>query len=138
MGVRQNPQGTTPKKAPDLSMRVREICRTRNLSLRQLAAMTGIPVATLSKVQNNLATLSFVQLTKLAGGLGIELNDLTAVADAAKETPALRVTKALMAAGLLVIPSGERTIRLLSPLNIARAEADKALAILGKVLSEIS
>jgi transcriptional regulator with XRE-family HTH domain len=57
-------------------MRVREICRTRNLSLRQLAAMTGIPVATLSKVQNNLATLSFVQLTKLAGGLGIELNDL--------------------------------------------------------------
>jgi len=70
--------------------------------------------------------------------IGIELNDLTAVADAAKETPALRVTKALMAAGLLVIPSGERTIRLLSPLNIARAEADKALAILGKVLSEIS
>ncbi len=38
--------------------------------------MTGIPIATLSKVQNNLATLSYVQLTKLAAGLGLELNDL--------------------------------------------------------------
>lgn len=65
-----------PNKAPDLSLRIRDICRTRGLSLRQLAAMTGIPVATLSKVQNNLTTLSFVQLTQLAAGLGIELNDL--------------------------------------------------------------
>jgi len=68
--------GKSTKLAPDLSTRVREICRTRDLSLRQLAAMTGIPIATLSKVQNNLATLSYVQLTKLAEGLGIELNEL--------------------------------------------------------------
>ncbi len=76
MGVEQHPKNKTPKMAPDLSARVREICRSRDLSLRQLASMTGIPVATLSKVQNNLATLSFVQLTKLASGLGIELGDL--------------------------------------------------------------
>lgn len=62
--------------SPDLSTRVREICRSRHLSLRKLAAMTGIPVATLSKVQNNLATLSYVQLIKLAEGLDIELNEL--------------------------------------------------------------
>jgi transcriptional regulator with XRE-family HTH domain len=67
-----------PKDAPDLSARIREICRTRDLTLRELAAMTGIPIATLSKVQNNLATLSYVQLTKLAGGLGIELNEIFA------------------------------------------------------------
>lgn len=59
-----------------MSARVREICRTRELSLRQLSVMAGIPIATLSKVQNNLATLSYVQLTKLASGLGLELNDL--------------------------------------------------------------
>jgi transcriptional regulator with XRE-family HTH domain len=64
------------KVAPDLSARVREICHERHLSLRELAAMTGIPIATLSKVQNNLATLSYVQLTKLAAGLGLELNEL--------------------------------------------------------------
>lgn len=64
------------KIAPNLSDRVREICRTRDLSLRQLSSMTGIPIATLSKVQNNLATLNYVQLTKLAAGLDLELNEL--------------------------------------------------------------
>ena len=64
------------KVAPDLSARVREILKTRDLTLRELAAMTGIPIATLSKVQNNLATLSYVQLTRLADGLGLELNEL--------------------------------------------------------------
>jgi transcriptional regulator with XRE-family HTH domain len=76
MAADPNARSAASKTAPDLSLRIREICRTRGLSLRQLAVMTGIPVATLSKVQNNLATLSFVQLTKLAAGLGIELNDL--------------------------------------------------------------
>jgi transcriptional regulator with XRE-family HTH domain len=71
-------RSTSPpvKVGPDLGARVRDLCRTRNLTLRRLSAMTGIPIATLSKVQNNLATLSYVQLTKLASGLGLELNDL--------------------------------------------------------------
>lgn len=76
MVAQQEAKPTAGKVAPDLSSRVREICRTRDLSLRQLSAMTGIPIATLSKVQNNLATLSYVQLTKLAAGLGLELNEL--------------------------------------------------------------
>jgi transcriptional regulator with XRE-family HTH domain len=64
------------KAGPDLGARIRDLCRTRNLTLRRLSMMTEIPIATLSKVQNNLATLSYVQLTKLASGLGLELNDL--------------------------------------------------------------
>jgi transcriptional regulator with XRE-family HTH domain len=75
----RKPTGSSAAKgAPELGARVRELCRTRNLTLRQLSSMTGIPIATLSKVQNNLATLSYVQLTKLAAGLGIELNELFA------------------------------------------------------------
>jgi acetylornithine aminotransferase/acetylornithine/N-succinyldiaminopimelate aminotransferase len=62
--------------------------------------------------------------------IGIELNDLTG-----EGLPSIIATKALMAAGLLVIPSGERTIRLLPPLNITKKEADRALAILREVLS---
>ena len=62
--------------------------------------------------------------------IGIELNDL-----AGEGLPSIIATKALMAAGLLVIPSGERTIRLLPPLNITKAEADEALSILKNVLS---
>jgi len=62
--------------------------------------------------------------------IGIELNDLPQ-----EGVPSLLMTKELMKAGLLVIPSGERTIRLLPPLNISKEEADEALAILKKVLS---
>ncbi len=66
-----------PKSAaPNLGKRIREIRQSRNLSLRELAGLTGIPIATLSKAQNNLATLSYVQLAKLAAGLGLELNEL--------------------------------------------------------------
>jgi 4-aminobutyrate aminotransferase-like enzyme len=64
--------------------------------------------------------------------IGIELNDLTG-----EGLPSIIATKALMAAGLLVIPSGERTIRLLPPLNITKTEADQALAILREVLSAV-
>jgi predicted acetylornithine/succinylornithine family transaminase len=67
--------------------------------------------------------------------IGIELNDLSP-SFGGEGAPAIRMTKALMAEGLLVIPSGERTIRLLPPLTITEAEADEALGILLKVLSE--
>lgn len=66
--------------------------------------------------------------------IGIELNDLPS-SFGGEGLPSIRATKELMKAGLLVIPSGERTIRLLPPLNITKAEADEALAILKKVLS---
>ena len=70
--------------------------------------------------------------------LGIELNDLPASDEyVAPVMPALRMTKELMAAGMLVIPSGERTIRLLPPLNITQAEADEALQILKRVLCSV-
>ncbi len=65
--------------------------------------------------------------------IGIELNDLSP-SFGGEGVPSIRVTKELMKAGLLVIPSGERTIRLLPPLNITRDEAAEALAILKKVL----
>lgn len=65
--------------------------------------------------------------------IGIELNDLPGSADAGV-APSIRMTKELMKEGLLVIPSGERTIRLLPPLNISGAEADEALVILRRVL----
>ena len=67
--------------------------------------------------------------------IGIELNDLP-TSFGGEGLPSIRATKALMAEGLLVIPSGERTIRLLPPLTISGEEADEALVILRKVLAE--
>ncbi len=81
------------KVAPDLSARVREILRTRGLTLRELAAKTSIPIATLSKVQNDLATLSYVQLTRLADGLGLELNELFTAPTASVRTARRAITR---------------------------------------------
>jgi len=84
-------------------------------------------------LMNELDFMNFPAIRLLRGvGLmiGIELNDL-----AGEGVPSIIATKALMAAGLLVIPSGERTIRLLPPLNITKSETDEALSILKQVLS---
>jgi mannose-6-phosphate isomerase-like protein (cupin superfamily) len=93
MAERQELKSKLGKVAPDLSARVREICRTRNLTLRRHSALTGIPIATLSKVQNNLATLSYVQLTKLAEGLGLELNELFTAAAVDVRTARRAITR---------------------------------------------
>ena len=60
----------------DLASRIIELRRERNLSLRQLARISAIPLSTLSKVQNNLATLTYPHLVRLAASLGLELSDL--------------------------------------------------------------
>lgn len=49
-------------------------------------------------------------------------------------TPALHATKLLMAAGLLVIPAGEHTIRLLPPLNVTESELKEAFRVLQEEL----
>jgi len=112
-----------------------------------LAATAGLTVLTAIREEGLLAkarelgdylmqSLEAMQLPsiRLVRGvglmIGIELNDLSG-----EGVPSLLMTKELMKAGLLVIPSGERTIRLLPPLNITKAEADEALSILKKVLS---
>ncbi len=67
--------------------------------------------------------------------LGLETDDFAAK-DGEEGTPALRLTKRLIAAGLLVVPAGEQTIRLLPPLNVRQEECDEAVAILRGVLAE--
>ena len=55
-----------------------------------------------------------------------------------ERTPALEVVNRAMAAGLLVIPSGERVIRFLPPLNVETAEIEEAVQKFGSVLTSIS
>jgi acetylornithine/succinyldiaminopimelate/putrescine aminotransferase len=54
-----------------------------------------------------------------------------------ERTPALEVVNRAMAAGLLVIPSGERVIRFLPPLNVETAEIEEAVQKFGSVLTSI-
>lgn len=69
--------------------------------------------------------------------LGIGLNpSLIPVSEG--ETCALKIVKALMNKGILLVPAGPETIRLLPPLNVTDAEVDEALIIIKGVLSEFS
>ena len=66
--------------------------------------------------------------------LGLEIADF-APDEGETGTPALRLTLRLIKAGLLIVPAGENTIRLLPPLNVTAAECDEALGILRDVLA---
>jgi acetylornithine aminotransferase/acetylornithine/N-succinyldiaminopimelate aminotransferase len=66
--------------------------------------------------------------------LGLEIADF-APDEGETGTPALRLTLRLIKAGLLVVPAGENTVRLLPPLNVTAAECDEALGILRDVLA---
>jgi len=66
--------------------------------------------------------------------LGIGLNPALIPAPEGS-TPALTIAKTLLSEGLLLVPAGPETIRLLPPLNVTEPEIDEALAIIHKVLS---
>ncbi|MFD2255513.1 aspartate aminotransferase family protein [Luteolibacter algae] len=67
--------------------------------------------------------------------LGISLNaNLVKTEDG--ETPALKVVRQLIQRGLLLVPAGPETVRLLPPLNVTRSEIDEALALIYSTLSE--
>ncbi len=67
--------------------------------------------------------------------LGVEVEDFTPL-EGEEGTPALRLTKRLMSEGLLVVPAGEQTIRLLPPLNVSADECTEATGILRGVLAQ--
>ncbi len=66
-------------------------------------------------------------------GIGL---DPTRIAVGEGETPALKVVKSLISKGLITVPAGPDTVRLLPPLNVTDAEIDEALTILKDTLSE--
>jgi transcriptional regulator with XRE-family HTH domain len=71
--IRDN--GSFEIPASTLGLRLSDIRRSRDLTLKELSARTGIPVSTLSKVQNNQATLSYENLVKLSVGLDVDVGE---------------------------------------------------------------
>ncbi|MFZ9920717.1 MAG: aminotransferase class III-fold pyridoxal phosphate-dependent enzyme, partial [Terrimicrobiaceae bacterium] len=67
--------------------------------------------------------------------LGVELSQDFPKTERA---PALEVVNRAMAAGLLLIPSGERVIRFLPPLNVDLREIDEAVQKFAAVLQDFS
>ena len=65
-------------------------------------------------------------------GIGL---DAKRIAVEGAETPALKIVKSLISKGLITVPAGPDTVRLLPPLNVTNTEIDEALAILKDTLS---
>jgi predicted acetylornithine/succinylornithine family transaminase len=67
--------------------------------------------------------------------LGIGL-DPVALKNNEGQNPAIALTTFLLSKGLLVVPAGPHTIRLLPPLNVSSADVQKALTLLREGLNE--
>jgi acetylornithine aminotransferase/acetylornithine/N-succinyldiaminopimelate aminotransferase len=70
--------------------------------------------------------------------IGIELQPDISTLKQEGKTPASLLVERLHQEGLLTIPAGNTTIRLLPPLNITRAEADEAVSRLQNGLQKLS
>ncbi len=85
--------------------------------------------ATVAKSIADLASPKIADIRALGLMIGVEF---------VAEDPnlsALAMTKRLMAAGLLVVPAGERTIRFLPPLNVTAEDVATAVGILAQELA---
>jgi acetylornithine/N-succinyldiaminopimelate aminotransferase len=89
---------------------------------------------------NKLIAL-FPAMLKEVRGIGLMLGlELKGEASQLKHetlTPAQVVINKLLAEGLLVVPSGEKILRFLPPLNTTKAEVDEAISILKKVFQNL-
>lgn len=70
--------------------------------------------------------------------LGVEFSADRPKFKESEKTPAIQLVNRCHEAGLMVIPSGQKIIRLLPPLNITRAEAEEAVHILEKVATALA
>lgn len=80
-----------------------------------------------------LSVVTEIRGLGLLFGIGL---DSTRIEVGEGETAALKIAKSLIARGLITVPAGANTLRLLPPLNVTDAEIDEALAILKDTLSE--
>src|SRR5580693_4587208 len=70
--------------------------------------------------------------------IGLELEEKIPAFAASDKAPAIQFVNALHQAGLLAIPAGNRVIRLLPPLNLARSEAAEAVGLIESVVAKLS
>lgn len=70
--------------------------------------------------------------------IGIELAATIPALAGSDQPPALQVVARLQQAGVLTIPSGTHVVRLLPPLNLTPAEAEEGLAVIRRVVQQLT
>ncbi|MEM7303184.1 MAG: XRE family transcriptional regulator [Pseudomonadota bacterium] len=71
--------GLEPKKAAsevELGERVRQIRKSRNWTLKDLASRTGLAISTISKMERGEISLTYDRFMRLANGLGMDVGEL--------------------------------------------------------------
>jgi len=84
---------TTQVQPIDLAARVRDLRKSRGLTLEQAANQAGLARSTLSKVENGQMSPTYDALKKLALGLGISVPQLFTPAEDIVATGRMAVTK---------------------------------------------
>jgi transcriptional regulator with XRE-family HTH domain len=69
---------------------LKEIRTQRNWTLREMSERSGIPISTLSKVENDRLTLTYDKILQLSENLQIRISDLFAETEAAEESVTAR------------------------------------------------
>lgn len=64
--------GIPAARRDEFGKRLKELRIQRNLRLSDVAALTGLAVSTISKVERNQMALTYDRLQQLAGGLGVD------------------------------------------------------------------
>lgn len=75
-----------------LGLALRNVRKSRELTLKQVSQRTGLALSTLSKVENGLMSLTYDKLMQLASGLGLEMTDLFVPPGDVTPPPPARVT----------------------------------------------
>lgn len=75
---------------PTLGRILKELRSHRNLTLREMSERSGIPVSTLSKVENDRLTLTYDKLAQLSQRLQIPISELFAETEAPEAVTARR------------------------------------------------
>lgn len=60
----------------DLGVRVREIHKARNWTLKEVASRTGLAISTISKMERGEISLTYDRFMRLAQGLGMDVGEL--------------------------------------------------------------
>jgi len=75
---------------PTLGRILKELRAHRNWTLREMSERSGIPISTLSKVENDRLTLTYDKILQLSENLQIRISELFAETEAAEESVTAR------------------------------------------------
>ena len=87
---------------PTLGRILKELRSHRNWTLREMSERSGIPVSTLSKVENDRLTLTYDKLLQLSENLQIPISELFAETEPADESVTARRSIGRMAEAVRV------------------------------------